>query len=63
MPKRVRVIIYTHATQEQLDRQRMNDTRTHLWGPNQIESFELNPLHMTILELIRLFWREARHGD
>lgn len=59
--KRVRVIIYKHDTQEQLEHQRANDTVRHAWGSNRIESFELNPLQITILELIRLFWQEAQH--
>lgn len=62
MPKRVRVIVYTHDTQEQLEKQRANDlVRKNIFGHVRIESFELNPINITIVELIRLFWREARH--
>jgi hypothetical protein len=60
--KRVRVIVYTHETKEQLERQRANDTvRKQQFGYVKIESWELNPLRITILELVRLWWREGRH--
>ncbi len=61
---RVRVLIYTHETYESLDRQRRNDgvQRVCVWGPNRVESYELNPLRMTLLELIRLWWREGKRA-
>jgi hypothetical protein len=61
--KRLRLIIYTHDTQATLEKQRMQDTKSHIWGPNnqsQIESIELDPCRITLLELLRLFKRESR---
>ncbi len=68
--KRIRLLIYTHDTQEGLELQRLHDTREKYLhsassaarlGAMRLESFELNPLRMTVLELLRLFWREAKH--
>ncbi len=62
---RVRVLVYTHSSQAQLDKQRLNDLKSkQVYGANgmTLESYELNPLRMTLLELIRLWWREGRRG-
>lgn len=58
--KRIRVIVYTHDSMEALEKQRANDTVRHDWSKNKIESWELNPFRITIMELLRLWWREGR---
>lgn len=70
MPKRLRLLIYDHATQESLDRQRDNEfvhgarvfpgSNGLNKGMLSLTSIELNPLRITILEFVRLFWREER---
>ena len=62
--KRVRVLIYTHNSPEWHKYQRSN---AGVQGIKQvmggtIESIEIDPTRITILQLIRLFWREANHG-
>ena len=59
--KRVRLLIY-EGSPESLEKQRLFDgvqgfTKS---GKLTITSIELNPLRITILELLRLFWREAK---
>jgi hypothetical protein len=61
MPKRIRVLVYTHASQADLEKQRAHDTVRHVWGTNRIESWELDPRRITLMELVRLWWREGRH--
>lgn len=62
--KRVRVIVYTHETVEDLVKQRANDTvRKSLPGKFELVSYELNPFNITLMEIIRLFWREGKHGN
>lgn len=65
MPKRLRLLIYEHATEQQLVWQRDHDA---VHGRKQfgdgskmksITSIELNPGHITIMELLRLFRRES----
>lgn len=74
MPKRLRLLIYEHATQEGLEKQRNNEFvqghrdfaafgNTKGFGGSgmlSLTSIELNPARITILELLRLFGRELK---
>lgn len=64
MVRRVRVLIYESETPERMEKQRLNDCKTREWGDGDmrmtIRSIELNPLRITILELLRLFRRESK---
>ena len=68
MAKRLRLLIY-EADEQQLEFQRQRDgvrpgTRYQPGTKGNsmtITSIELDPRRITLLELLRLFWREARH--
>ena len=62
--KRVRLLIYS-GPEEWLESQRQHDgvqgfRRVDV--DKLIRSIELDPQRITLLELVRLWWREARHG-
>jgi hypothetical protein len=63
MKKRLRLLIYEHDTKEALEKQRALDTVFHRWGKqgdmNRVWSIELNPLRITIMQVLRLFRKEA----
>jgi hypothetical protein len=65
--KRLRLLIYESPTKEALDFQRRRDIKFHVWANDSMKismrSVELNPFHITLVELIRLFWREAFHSE
>lgn len=62
--KRLRLLIYEAESKEQMDRQIAQDTKSRRWGSGEqsmaLTSIELNPLRITILELLRLFRREQK---
>lgn len=64
--KRVRLLIYDYQdmTPDQIEEHMAQEvTRRGPWnlGHMSIKSIELNPMKITIMEIIRLFLREGKH--
>lgn len=57
MPRRIRVLIYDHTKQDALDYQRKKDgvQGIKLLGEMTIQSIELNPNRITLVEVWRLY--------